>query len=262
MPYIDINAGSSITSFKTIISNTILHGDPCFTKNCLQLVWRSPTFESISPFRIQSQNGTNGFLSIPSLWQACSCHPRSLHIYGHRLWRSTCIPKRRYMKPPYLAAKSRKVWCGSFLLELIVGKFPRMGHAQGPGGFLGAWYRVTNHHSVMNSTSSAGNGTCTISCFQSCQRPWNCLHHWSSSACALDMAIVWGLCKSTTVDCDNVSEQARKLVTTINRASQREADSLVGWVSVDWDFRCYLISTTAWRHLLFFLDNCRVERGR
>ena len=76
-----------------------------------------------------------------------------MNLYTHTLGMA-CIPKRRYMKPPYLAAKSRKAWCSSFLLPPIVGKFPKMGHDQGPGGFLGARYWVTHHHSVISSRSS------------------------------------------------------------------------------------------------------------
>ena len=176
-------------------------------------------------------------------------------IYTHTVV-MTHIPKRRYMKPPYLAAKSRKAWCGSFLLKLIVGKFPTMGHDQGPGGFLGAWYWVTDHHSsVTNSRSSAGNGTPSISCFKSCQLPRNCLHSWPSSACALDM-----------VDCvrivvDYYSWLWRRFwasleVRDIDPASELASGRNLAWLHFLWlggfrcsSFRCYLLLSAAWRHL-------------
>ena len=68
MPYIDINVGSSVTSFKTIISNRFLDGgDRWFRKKLLATCFKNIIeIWKYHPFLFQPQNGSNEFHSIPS----------------------------------------------------------------------------------------------------------------------------------------------------------------------------------------------------
>ena len=73
MPYIDINVGSSVTSFKTIISKDFWMVTPASEKNCLQLVLRtSSRFESIILFCFSHKMAAMDFSRYPLLGQACS----------------------------------------------------------------------------------------------------------------------------------------------------------------------------------------------
>ena len=105
------------------------------------------------------------------------------------------LPNCRNMRPPNLLDSDHRVRCGRSPVVIKLGKFPKIGHLQGPGGSFLRRRCCCNapwmHHTVTKTTRVEVNAVTASWLPRSC---------CTQNALALDRRLLWSMLGSLNVD--------------------------------------------------------------